>query len=168
MAHTVALSGRSVPYAVRRMRRPRTTVAILVAASAVAVTACGKEDIQLAKSDPNYTGAQLFQQHCGACHSLKAAGTEGSATQINSREYKDGPNFNVRKEEYPDVLYAIRNGGFSSGPMPQNIVTGRQAQLVACFLATNSGKQAVRLPTPGKAPVEGAGKDDCKQQFASK
>jgi mono/diheme cytochrome c family protein len=157
-----------------RLSSLRVLILLAIVPAAVAASGCGsgggalQGGVKIAKSDPLYEGAKIFNQRCGGCHTLEAAGTEGSATQINSREYKDGPNFNVRKEEYPDVLYAIRNGGFSSGPMPQNIVTGRQAELVACFLATNSGKQAARLPTPGKAPVEGAGNDNCKQQFASK
>ena len=37
------------------------------------------------------------------------------------------------------ALYAIRNGGFSSGPMPQNIVVGEEAEALAEFLAENSG-----------------------------
>ena len=141
MAHAVALSGRSVPYAVRRMRRPRTTVAILVAASAVAVTACGEKGIQLSKSDPNYEGAVIFQQHCSGCHSISAAGTQGSAVDPNSREIVDGPNFDQRVEEKDQVLYAIRNGGFSSGPMPQDIVVGQDAEKVADFVAKYSGDQ---------------------------
>ena len=36
------------------------------------------------------------------------------------------------------ALYAIRNGGFSSGPMPQNIVVGEEAEAVAEFLAKYS------------------------------
>ncbi len=34
-------------------------------------------------------------------------------------------------ETKEQVLYAIRNGGFSSGPMPQNIVVGKEAEQVA-------------------------------------
>jgi len=53
--------------------------------------------------------------------------------------------------------------------MPQNIVTGRQAQLVACFVATYSGKDANTEPSPtGEDLPAGGGKDDCKQQLASK
>jgi len=59
----------------------------------------------------------------------------------------------VRREQYNDVLYAIHNGGSPSGPMPQNIVTGRQAQIVACFVATYSGKDAKTPPSPGGAPT---------------
>ena len=40
------------------------------------------------------------------------------------------------------MLYAIENGGFSSGPMPQNIVTGEDAQKIAAFIAKYSGPDA--------------------------
>jgi mono/diheme cytochrome c family protein len=123
------------------MRRPRTTVAILVAASAVAVTACGEKGIQLSKSDPNYEGAVIFQQHCSGCHSISAAGTQGSAVDANSREIVDGPNFDQRVEAKDQVLYAIRNGGFSSGPMPQDIVVGQDAEKVADFVSKYSGDE---------------------------
>ncbi len=70
----------------------------------------------------------------------------------NSRERKDGPNFNTRKEDYQSVLYALRNGGFSSGPMPQNIVVGEEAQLLACCVAKYSGSEVARSQTPGLQP----------------
>ena len=54
---------------------------------------------------------------------------------MRTREYKDGPNFDQRHESKNCVLYAIRNGGFSSGPMPQNIVTGEEAEPLAEFVA---------------------------------
>jgi len=41
------------------------------------------------------------------------------------------------------ALYAIRNGGFSSGPMPQNIIVGEEAVKVAEFLAKYSKKEVV-------------------------
>ena len=120
----------------------RALVLALLAVPALALGACGTEDISLAKSDPNYRGAQLFQLRCSGCHTLSVAGTQGSATNVRTRENKDGPNFNQRKETVDDVLYAIRNGGFSSGPMPQNIVVGKDAEEVAKFVAANSGKVA--------------------------
>jgi mono/diheme cytochrome c family protein len=118
----------------------RVLVLPLLAVPALALGACGSQDISLAKSDPNYRGAQLFQERCSGCHTLDVAGTQGSATNVRTRENKDGPNFNQRKEQVDDVLYAIRNGGFSSGPMPQNIVVGKDAEEVAKFVAANSGK----------------------------
>jgi mono/diheme cytochrome c family protein len=146
-------------------RRP--LLALFVLPAMLVASGCGEKGIDVAKDDPLYQGAVIFNQRCGGCHTLDQGGTEGSAVRANSREYKDGPNFNQRKEQYQDVLYAIRNGGFSSGPMPQNIVVGRQAELVACFIATNSGQQAQRVPDPKKA-VTGSGPETCKQDLAQK
>ncbi len=123
----------------RLMRRPLLLLAL--PAVAAVVVACGTEDLEVAKSDPNYRGAQLFVERCSGCHTLKAAGTQGSAVQANKREYKDGPNFDQRKETKENVLYAIRNGGYSSGPMPQNIVVGEDAEAVAEFVAKYSGSE---------------------------
>ena len=121
------------------MRRPIVLFALLVVVGAL--VACGSEGIQLSKDDPDYEGAQLFVEHCSGCHTLKVAGTQGSAVKANKREYKDGPNFDQRKEEKDQVLYAIRNGGFSSGPMPQNILVGEDAEKVADFIAKYSGSE---------------------------
>ena len=118
----------------------RLKAAAALAVATLALAACGSEGIQLADNDPNYAGAALFNENCAGCHSLSYAGAKGSATDVGSRERKDGPNFNERKEDVEDVLYAIRNGGFSSGPMPQNLVTGDDAQKVAEFVAEYSGR----------------------------
>jgi mono/diheme cytochrome c family protein len=120
------------------MRLPKTAV-LLSCLAALAVAGCGSEEIQLAKSDSNYEGAELFVEHCSGCHTFSKAGTQGSAAKVKTRENKDGPNFDQRKETEEDVLYAIENGGFSSGPMPQNIVTGEDAQKIAAFIAKYSG-----------------------------
>ena len=58
-----------------------------------------------------------------------------------------GPNFNIRKENVEQVLYAIRNGGFSGAIMPENVVLGDDAKAVAEFLAKYSGRQAQLVPT---------------------
>ena len=123
----------------------RLLVALAVAASAFAA-ACGEESIDVAESDPDYEGAKIFEQRCSGCHTLDAAGTQGSAVDPNSREYKDGPNFNTRRETKDQVLYAIQNGGFSSGPMPQDIVVGEEAEKVAEFVAKYAGRDATQTP----------------------
>ena len=146
-------------------RRP--LLALLVLPALLAVSGCGETGIEVSEDDPLYAGAEIFKQRCAGCHTFDFAGAEGSAIRANSSEYKDGPNFNQRKEPYEDVLYAIRNGGFSSGPMPQNIAVGRQAELVACFVAEYSGREAEEVPDPGPSQGgAGSGGDDCKQQLA--
>ncbi len=130
----------------RLKRRPLLLLALPAVAAALA--ACGSDEIKVAKTSADYNGAEIFHDRCGGCHSLDAAGTQGSAEIANKREYKDGPNFDQRKETVDNVLYAIRNGGFSSGPMPQNIVVGKEAEEVARFIEQNSGKQAKSPPAP--------------------
>ena len=88
----------------------------------------------------------LFRDHCSGCHTLSIVGAQGSATSIKNRVRTNGPNFNIRKENVEQVLYAIRNGGFSGAIMPENIVLGDDAKAVAEFLAKYSGSQAQQAP----------------------
>jgi len=128
-----------------RMKIAAKTLALL--ACAALLGACGSQGIQLAKTSPYYNGAVLFRDHCSGCHTLAVVGSEGSATEISNRVKTNGPNFNIRKENVEQVLYAIRNGGFSGAIMPENVVVGENAQAVAEFLAKYSGLQAEKVPS---------------------
>ena len=110
---------------------------------AAVLAGCGG-GYDVAKDDPHYEGAVLFNERCSGCHSLDAANSYGSKPEgeIAGGERTNGPNFNVRKESRDDVLFAIRNGGFSGAIMPANIVVGQDAEAVADFLAEYSGKEA--------------------------
>jgi len=122
-----------------------TRPAALVCLAVLAILAgCGGE-IEVPKEETaNHEGAVIFNERCSGCHSLDAANSYGSKAsgQLEGGEVTNGPNFNVRKESRDDVLFAIRNGGFSGQIMPANIVVGRDAQLVADFLAKYSGKES--------------------------
>ena len=118
----------------------RLLIAACIAVAAAFVVACGSEGIQLAEDDPNHRGAVIFAERCGSCHTLEAAGTQGSTFDIADREREDGPNFNDRKEVVEDVIFAIQNGGFSGAIMPENIVTGEEMRQVAEFVAEYAGK----------------------------
>ena len=93
-------------------------------------------------------GAELFAQRCSGCHTLSAAGTEGSAENVRSKLRTQGPNLDQRHETVSNVLFAIRNGGFSGAIMPQNIVVGTDAQKVAPFVAHYAGGKAKAPPSP--------------------
>jgi mono/diheme cytochrome c family protein len=110
---------------------------------ALGAAGCGGK-ISVPTSQPvAHEGAVLFNQRCSGCHSLSAADAYGSAPRgtryLKYSERTNGPNFNIRKEPRDDVLFAIRNGGFSGAIMPANVVVGREAQLVANFVALYSG-----------------------------
>jgi mono/diheme cytochrome c family protein len=128
--------------------RPKIIVpGALLLAVAVLAGGCGTQGISLSSSNPYYRGAVLFRDHCSGCHTLSVVGAEGSASSIKDRVRTNGPNFNVRKENAEQVLFAIRNGGFSGAIMPENIVLGDDAQAVAEFLAKYSGLQAQHVPS---------------------
>ena len=128
--------------------RPLIAIALAVAA-AFALAACGfgEEGISVSKDSPDYNGAVLFATHCAGCHTLSAAGTQGTG----NRSFRtQGPNLDQRTETYDDALFAIQNGGFSGAIMPQNIVVGAEAEAVARFVARYAGAEAEESPRPGE------------------
>jgi len=132
--------------------RPTLIIGFLVAA-VLGLSACGfgEEKLSVSEEDSNYNGAVLFATHCSGCHTLSAAGSQGSG---NRGERIQGPNLNQREESFDDALFAIQNGGFSGAIMPQNIVVGEEAKAVAKFVAKYAGSEAEEPPRPGetKAP----------------
>jgi mono/diheme cytochrome c family protein len=132
----------------------RVLVAAASAALALGAAACGEETISVPKSQGAlHEGAVLFNQRCAGCHTLSYAATHGSAANVRTAEYNNGPNFDIRCERpITRVLYAIENGGFSGAVMPQNVVVGQQAIDVAKFVATYAGRQAPKVP--GVTPCE--------------
>jgi mono/diheme cytochrome c family protein len=131
------------------MRPPMKMLAaaLMLLVAAAGISACGSQGISVAKSSPYYRGAVLFRDHCSGCHTLAVVGAQGSATSIKDRLKTNGPNFNIRKENVEQVLFAIRNGGFSGAIMPENLVVGDDAQEIAHFLAAYSGLQAEKVPS---------------------
>jgi cytochrome c551 len=115
------------------VNRPRTAALLAISILGLLAAGCGGNGRQV-----DARGAELFAERCGGCHTLEAAGTEGSIA---------GPNLNARRETKDQVLYAIRNGGFSGAIMPQNIVVGKDAEAVAAFVSEYAGKNA--KPPPG-------------------
>jgi mono/diheme cytochrome c family protein len=117
-------------------------VAILCLLGVAVVAGCGGE-IEFPQDEATaHRGAVRFNERCSGCHSLDAANAYGSKPpgQVQGGERTNGPDFNVRKETRDDVLFAIRNGGFSGQIMPANVVVGKDAEAVANFLAEYSGK----------------------------
>jgi len=126
-------------------RSPRVLLIAALAVASTVVAGCGSENISVPQSQPvAYAGAQIFNERCGGCHTISAAGTQGSKPKgdVNSTDRTNGPNFNQRKETYDSVMTAIRQGGFSGAIMPGNIVTGADAKAVAIFLAKYSGSES--------------------------
>jgi cytochrome c551 len=131
----------------------RGALLLIAVAAVAAATGCGTQGIQVPSDDPTHAGAQIFAERCSGCHTLTPAGTEGSA---NRSERVQGPNLDQRHETMADVIYAIRNGGFSGAIMPQNIVVGTDAQKVAAFVAKYAGEDVTEQPAPASTTTTAA------------
>jgi cbb3-type cytochrome c oxidase subunit III len=104
-------------------------------------------------SGDQQNGSKLFQQRCGGCHTLAAAGSQG----IN------GPNLDqafgpARKQGFKEstiqnvVLDQIR---VPSPPMPKNLVTGEDAQDVAAYVAAVAGQGGGEAASPQQLGNDG-------------
>jgi plastocyanin/mono/diheme cytochrome c family protein len=119
-----------------------------------AITGTGDTSASLkpiASSDRN--AQHVFQENCGACHTLAAAGTDGVVgpnldflLANGAAESQDAVDGNCTR-----VLNAV-NGGLN-GRMPKGILQGDQATEVANFVARNVNYLGVAPPTSGK-PAE--------------
>ena len=131
----------------------RGALLLIAVAAVAAATGCGTQGIQVPSDDPTHAGVQIFAERCSGCHTLTPAGTEGSA---NRSERQQGPNLDQRHETMADVIYAIRNGGFSGAIMPQNIVVGADTQKVAAFVAKYAGQDVTEQPAPAATTTTAA------------
>lgn len=138
----------------------RLCIPIAAVLSAILLAACGTNDISVSGDDPTLReGAELFATHCAGCHTLTPAGTQGSG---NRALRVQGPNLDQRTETHDEVLFAIHNGGASGAIMPQNIVTGEEADKVAAFVARYAGTEVKDTPRPSAEP-DGGGAGDATQ-----
>ena len=123
-------------------------LALPAALAAMFVAGCGSHGVQVKSR-----GAQLFAERCAGCHTLKAAGTRGSILGVRPT----GPNLDKRKLTKNEVLFAVRNGGFSGAIMPQNVVVGKDAEAVAEFVSKYAGSEAKGPPAPPWVGTTGTG-----------
>ena len=125
-------------------QRGRLAALAGAALAGLAGAGCGGGEIEVPEDQRElHRGAELFNTRCSGCHALESANAYGSKPPgvLQGGERTNGPDFNVRRVKRDDALFAIRNGGFSGGIMPANIVVGRDAELVADFLAKYAGRK---------------------------
>jgi cytochrome c6 len=125
---------------------------LLAGIAALGLSACGTGG-KATKAGDQAAGQTLFTSKCAGCHTLAAAGAQGTI----------GPNLD-------DAFAADRVQGFkqssiqnivldqirqASAPMPKNLVTGTDAQSVAAYVAAVAGQggttaQPAQLGNDGK------------------
>ena len=124
---------------------------LLAALAVVTMTGCGTEG--LASSENAAQGERLFTQKCASCHTLAAAGAEGTAGPnlddalgpLRTPELGGFDESTIRQVVHDQILY-------SAPPMPAGLVKGEDADAVAAFVASVAGKAG----TPGAGPAVAA------------
>jgi len=76
-------------------------------------------------------GLEIYKNkaECGACHTLKAAGSDGEI----------GPSLDMLKPQTEQIIYAVTNG---IGVMPpwEGILTSKEIEAVAYYVFTSTSK----------------------------
>jgi plastocyanin len=116
---------------------------------AIVVLAVGGCEVKRGQPDL-VDGKRLFVSKCGSCHVLARAGTKGQVGPNLDQAFQAalGSGFersSVRGIVEEQILYPLRGG-----PMPAKLVTGRDAQNVAAYVAAvaaRPGKDTGALAT---------------------
>ena len=132
---------------------------VISAAGLVAFSACGRENTDLVN------GKTQFVQKCGACHTMKRAGTQGvqgpNLDNAFITDRKAGMNSDtIEGITARQIAYPLRNS-----IMPAKLVTGQDAKDVAAYVAMAAGaggEDTGRLAQAGKPkgggkPIEAKG-----------
>ncbi len=150
--------------------------AVLVAA--LAASGCGT--VGLSDGGTASTGKPLFTEKCGSCHTLDDAGTKGQIGPNLDDAFRqaraDGlGDTTIQTVVRGQIAYPVQNPSTGSPGMPQDIVTGQDAENVAAYVASVAGKSGAGTTPPAPeaggtttAPKAGAGGGaDGKAIFAS-
>lgn len=152
-----------------RSRFLASSLAVALAGGALALAGCGGAENTLATADVE-AGKTKFVQQCGGCHAMADAGTKGvSGPNLDdafgpSREqgFEDTQFFGVVKRWIKIAPQAPLPGSYPVA-MPQNLVTGKDADDVSAYVAKFAGltpESDVRELSPavkGTPPAPGDG-----------
>jgi cbb3-type cytochrome c oxidase subunit III len=136
----------------------------LACLAVLALTGCGTDGLTSEGADVS-DGKALFVQHCGSCHTLREARSNGSTLNpIGAPNLDDafrGPRMEGFEEDTIEevVRHQIE---FAADPMPRNLVEGADADAVAAYVATVAANPEAEVSLP-----PGAGGDNPQLLFQS-
>jgi cbb3-type cytochrome c oxidase subunit III len=134
-----------------RPRRPLAAVALALGAAMLAA-GCGTGGKASSHADAQ-NGAGLFTAKCGACHTLAAAGSQGTIGPNLDDAFRGSRQQGFKESTIQNVvLDQIRE---PSPPMPKNLVTGADAQDVAAYVASVAGVGGTAAKPPSQVGTDG-------------
>jgi cytochrome c2 len=142
--------------------RASAGVALVLLVLAAAGCASGTNGVAPANADRT-AGKRLFTEKCGACHTLRDAGTKGTIGPNLDHAFgpsrKQGFKESTVRQVVRDQIEFAGNYGLKGPTMPKNLVTGSDADDVAAYVAYVAGTtNTVSAPAaPPPAPPSSGG-----------
>jgi mono/diheme cytochrome c family protein len=124
----------------------------LIATVAAATALVGLTGCDLGPKPNLDKGQQLFTQKCGSCHTLAGAGTNGDVGPNLDYAFKEARSDGFDSDTIKGVVsYQIESARPASPQqtdvyMPQNLVTGDDAENVAAYVASVAGVPGIKPP----------------------
>jgi cbb3-type cytochrome c oxidase subunit III len=117
----------------------------------------------LAEGGSASSGAPLFKEKCGGCHTLRAAGTQGkigpNLDDAFAQPRADGiPDSTIKNVVHDQIKYPSPPQVSGDVPaMPKNLVTGEDADSVAAYVASVAAVPGAKVTTPPPPPPPAGG-----------
>jgi mono/diheme cytochrome c family protein len=121
-------------------------VALVVAAAALSMAACGRDEADLSN------GKALFVERCGSCHVLGRAGTAGPTGPDLDAAFRSALADGMDRETVEGIVHDQILNPRKNSAMPADIVEGEDARDVAAyvgFAAARSGQDEGALAAAG-------------------
>lgn len=118
-------------------------------------------------------GQPLFNEKCGQCHTLRAAGTQGkigpNLDDAFAQARADGVGEStIREVVRRQIQFPVpADMSVNVPPMPKNLVKGNDADSVAVYVASVAAVVDAPVAAPPAPPAGGAGGGGGKEIFAS-
>jgi mono/diheme cytochrome c family protein len=103
--------------------------AIVVAAAALSLTACGRDEADLSN------GKALFTERCGTCHILGRAGTQGRTGPDLDAAFRTALSDGMNRDTVQGIVHDQILNPRKNSAMPAELVTGEDAEDVAAYVA---------------------------------
>lgn len=122
--------------------------ALVAAAVALPLAACGRDEPDLAN------GKALFTQKCGSCHALGRAGTQGQTGPSLDAAFRAALAKGISRDTVDGIVHKQILNPRRNSVMPAGLVTGQDAKDVAAYVAfavDRSGEDQGALAQAGLA-----------------
>jgi cytochrome c551/c552 len=123
-------------------------VALVVAAAALSLAACGRDEADLSN------GKAKFVEECGSCHVLSRAGTAGPTGPDLDAAFRSALADGMDRETVQGVVHDQILNPRKNSAMPGDLVTGDDARDVAAYVgyaAARAGQDEGALAQAGLA-----------------